>query len=269
MNVKQKGILVSLVLIISVLFAVGSISVFIVPEALQPGNGDGPLPPPPPLVIPTEPILKNIIPNPNINGEINLRWDSVSGATVYIIYRSKDGGSLETLDVNFEANSYTDSVSESGVYSYRVKAGNSAGYSRYSNEESVTVQLTNIPPNPTMNQITYEIIDETVEVYLDWNEVICESYNVYRSINYGDYALIEENIFSTSYFEVLTETGIVSYRVSAVNQYGESGLSNPMSINISPEDEPSADYIALYALFGITVVLVGVTVILLRMRKKR
>jgi len=369
-NVKQKGLLVFLVLTISVLFAVGFISVFIVPEALHPGNGSGlpvyydslpsapvlsniqpdpdfdvsisldwsdssnvwyynvyrrksgdeektvalartsssfidgaskedglyyyrieavnnvgkvmsntetvtievpvpPPPPPPPPVIPEAPILENIIPNPNINGEINLQWDSVSGATVYTIYRSKDGGSLETLEENFEVNSYTDSVSENGVYSYQVKAGNSEGYSGYSNEGSVTVQLTNIPPNPIMNQITYEIIDEIVEVYLDWNEVICESYNVYRSINYGDYVLIEENTFSTSYFEVLTETGIVSYRVSAVNQHGESGLSNPMSINISPEDEPPADYIALYALLGILVVLVGATVILLRMRKKR
>ena len=227
-----------------------------------------PDPPPPPIIIPDAPILENIIPNPNINGEINLQWNSVSGATVYTIYRSKDGGSLETLEENIEVNSYTDSVSENGVYSYQVKAGNSEGYSGYSNEESVTVQLTNIPLNPIMNQITYEIINETVEVHLDWDSVICESYNVYRSVNYGDYVLIEENVLSTSYSELLTEGGLHSYRVSAVNQHGESGLSNPMSVNISPEGEPLTYYPMLYILLGtLGVLAIPIVIIFVKMKK--
>lgn len=229
--------------------------------------------PDPIIIIPDEPILEDIIPNPNINGEINLQWDSISGATVYTIYRSKDGGSLETLEANFEENSYTDLVSENGVYSYKVKAGNSEGYSGYSNEKSVTVQLTNIPTNPIMNQITYDIINETVEVHLDWDGVICESYNVYRSVNYGDYTLIEENIISTSYSDLLTETGVwlVSYSVSAVNGHGESGLSNPMSVNINPEGEPLADYTMLYTLLSIllTLTLVGtITILSVKMKKR-
>jgi predicted phage tail protein len=206
----------------------------------------------------------------NGNYQFKVRAYNSAGYSAFSSTRSvtKDGGSLETLEENFEENSYTDSVSENGVYSYKVKAGNNEGYSGYSNEKSVTVQLTNIPLNPIMNQITYEIINETVEIHLDWDSVICESYNVYRSINYGDYILIEENIFSTSYSELLTEGGLHSYRVSAVNQHGESGLSNPMSVNISPEGEPLADYPMLYILLGtLGVLAIPIVIIFVKMKK--
>lgn len=126
-----------------------------------------------------------------------------------------------------------------------------------------------LPDTPVINQINYNIINETTEVQLDWNGVICESYNVYRSVNYGNYTLIEENVITTRYSDLLIEADawLVSYRVSAVNIHGESGRSTPISINISPEGEPLADYTVLYALVGILMVLLGATVILLRMRK--
>ena len=226
-----------------------------------------PLPDP----IPDAPDLSLKINSPSTDGEIKLEWNSVSGATMYTLFYFKDGGSLDILKQDFSENYYDYSVLEDGVYFYKVKAGNSEGYSDYSNEVSVTVQLAGVPDVPVMNQITHEIIDDTIIIYLDWEEVDCDNYNVYRSIDYGDYEPIVDGLTLTSYSETLIESGVYKYKVSAVNEHGESELSVFVTIEITEDGEPvePVDYTMTYILLVVLGVLIIPVAIILVKRKKR
>lgn len=224
------------------------------------------------FTVPDTPVLE-IIESPNIDGEISLEWDVVPDALYYKVYKSIDGVNYDVIYPIIEENYYNDLVYIDGTYSYKIKAGNDVGTSDFSNIVSVTVQLPRIPDVPLMNELTYEIIEDTTRVCIDWEEVDCDSYNLYKSIDGGDYELIEEGLTSTSYSEVLTEDGLYIYGVSAVNIFGESGLSDPTSIIITEDGgvEPPAeadDYTMLYILLGILVALVIPIVILVK-RKKR
>lgn len=220
-------------------------------------------------VVPEAPVLNDIA-HPNSNGEIYLEWNSVVGAESYQIQMSIDSGSFSPI-ITTTGITYTHSVSTNGNYKFKVRAYNLVGYSWYSDIKSVIVSIPNIPVAPTLTNLTSEFIGETVGIQLTWNDVDCDSYNVYRSFNDGDYILIKANLFSTTYYEVLTETGLYSYRITAENIYGESELSNLSSITITEDGgvaQPT-DYTALYILLGILVVLIVPIAIILVKRKKR
>ena len=232
--------------------------------------------------VPIEPVLEIISSDPSITGLIRLEWNVIDEADRYVIHRSENEGAFSPLIEVFIQIYYDDVIEIDGTYTYKVKAGNDNGYSDFSNEESVVVQLlVLIPPeSPTMNNLTYSTIDEDVIVQLSWSEVDCDNYNVYRSIDFGSYVLIGENVFSTGYSDTLTDVGVYFYRVSAINVDGESELSNPTTIGIQEEGEPIVDldtdeeppitptnYTMLYVLIALGILAVPV-VILVKKRKR-
>lgn len=221
-------------------------------------------------VLPEAPVLNDIAPYPNTNGEIYLGWNSVAGAESYQIQMSIDSGGFFPIKTTIGIE-YTHSVSINGNYKFKVRAYNSVGYSWYSEIKSVIVSIPNVPITPTLNNLTSEVIGETFGVSLTWNDINCDGYNVYRSFNDGDYILIKANLFSTTYYDILTESGLYAYKVSAVNIYGESTMSNPMSITTTRNGgvEPPTDYIMLYILLGGLGVLAISTAIILVKRRKR
>ena len=226
------------------------------------------------IIPPDTPTLK-MIAGPSFTGEIHISWSSVSNADDYGVYCSNDGTSYDFLGKVY-TSSYDDSIAEDGTYYYKVKAGNEAGYSGFSNVESVVVDIPDVPDVPDVPKvyaITYEIVDSGVEISVTWEEVDCDTYNLYRAIvsdtKDTGYELIEEDITSTSYSVVLTnDIAKYFYKVSAVNDLGESEQSNPTTINITDEgvDEPD-DYTWLYVLLGVLGVLVIPVVILTRKKK--
>ena len=230
--------------------------------------------------VPDEPVLNAITPALSDDGEIRLEWNAVDDADRYEIYRAKNGGAFDPLIEVLNQNYYDDVIEIDGNYSYEVKAGNNVGYSNFSNEQTVVVQLIAIPESPTMNQLTYTTVNGITTIRLSWSEVDCDSYNVYRKINGGDYVLIE-NVFTTGYSEALTDAGMYFYRVSATNIRGESEMSDFTSIGISEDREPIVrgeepeeppiepiDYTMLYFLF-IALGVLAVPVLILVKRKKR
>ena len=224
---------------------------------------------------PDAPVLKDIYPQPNTDGNIRLEWDIVSDADRYTVYRSNNDVSYDLLEVVY-VNYYDDSRTN-GVYYYKLRAGNiNDDYSDYSNVKSVTVQIPNVPDIPEAYYITYEVVDSGVEITVSWSSVSCVSYKLYREIINNTistgFVLIKEGLTSTSYSEVLTEVGKYTYKVSAVNELGESDQSNPTSVNITDEgaEEPlDDDYIWLYVLLGVLCVAVVPVVILTRKKKKK
>lgn len=219
---------------------------------------------------PDSPVLCITVNSPSTDGEIVLKWDFVSNADDYGVYRSKNDGSFDFLE-KIDENYYDDLVLESGDYSYRVKAGNEAGKSDFSNTESITVQLAGVPNSPVMNELTYELVEDTIQIYLDWEEVFCDSYTVYRSIGGAEYEPLEEGLNSTSYSEVLIEVGVYMYKVSAVNMFGESERSAYVSIEITEDGmptEPPVDYIVPIVVILVLGALAVATIILVKKKKR-
>ena len=232
------------------------------------------------IVVPIEPVLSAIYPAISDDGFISLEWNAVDGADRYAIYRAKNGGAFEPLIEISNQIYYDDVIEIDGTYTYKVRAGNDAGYSGFSDEKSVIVQLLVLTPpeSPIMNDLTYTIVDEYVIVQLSWSEVDCDSYNVYRNTDFEGYILIEGNVLSTGYSDTLTDVGFYFYRVSAIDVSEESELSNPTIIEIlegggvivvDPEEPPTepSDYTMLYALLIVLGVLAIPIVILVKKKK--
>ena len=76
------------------------------------------------------------------NGQINLNWNSVTGASSYTLERSLDGELMVRLTTT-SGTSYTDTgIPSDTTYYYRVLASNSSGFSPYSAPVAAVSSLT-------------------------------------------------------------------------------------------------------------------------------
>jgi len=93
---------------------------------------------------PNETELEKISPNPNQSGLIDLRWNAVTGATSYNIYR-KEGKKITNLTglspiASPTGNTFRDTVDVDETYYYVIEVVDSTGKSPISNNSSVTVK---------------------------------------------------------------------------------------------------------------------------------
>ena len=231
---------------------------------------------------PPAPILNPIVPNPDTDGIITLFWSTpldtsfgISLDTLFIVPYpggiSYDVFVCGVLIGSTTETTYTDEITLDGAYDYKIRAKNSYGVSKFSNIESVIVDIQEgefVPDSPTLNQLTYTIDGEEVEISLSWSVVDCNSYNVYKSVDGGSYVLIQSNLVLTTYSEVLTDEALYSYKITAENEHGESELSNPTSISLTG-DGGVGDYAMIYVLLGVLGVLTGITIITVILVKKK
>ena len=78
---------------------------------------------------------------PVLSPYVVVRWNEVSNATSYIIYRSGSAsGTYSQVGTSTGLSFYDNGATAPGTYYYKVKAKNSAGTSGYSNYASVTIQ---------------------------------------------------------------------------------------------------------------------------------
>ena len=80
------------------------------------------------MYLPTVPILNVIIPNPNLNGNISLSWNTVIGAIYYTIYQSNNlitsiNGSVGLIGTTHSI-SFNNFGLTNGTYYYVVSAVN-------------------------------------------------------------------------------------------------------------------------------------------------
>jgi len=87
----------------------------------------------PPLAAP---VLEPIMPNPSNNNSVTLNWNDIPDAIEYMVYRStsfiSDINGLTVLDTT-EANTYTDTLTSTGMYYYVIVAYDGSEYSTISN----------------------------------------------------------------------------------------------------------------------------------------
>ena len=178
----------------------------------------------PPDPVPIAPVLNSIIPSPDLDGDIDLSWNQVSGATRYNVYRKVAGGSYARI-ARIHGVTYIDNDLTNGVYYYKVRATNTEGSSPNSNVVSITVQIYE-PLATTLNSIIPNP-DTDGNIDLSWASVLdATSYKVYR-----DNTLITTTTL-TSYTDSGLTDGTYSYKVISTNVDGDSGDSNIQSVTV-------------------------------------
>lgn len=163
-----------------------------------------------------------------VNTNNIVSYSPVDGATSYKVYKSSTLNGTYSIVNTSSSLSYSDS---SGSAFYKVSASNSVGDSIYSNIVSSNIAPLSPPylQSPAL----------TGTLSLSWNPVSNTTlYNIYSSSSQdGTYSLLN----STANITFLTSfSGVVYYKITAVNAYGESSFSNIIN---SGEFHSAAPYI--------------------------
>ncbi|MHC1680661.1 MAG: fibronectin type III domain-containing protein [Methanomassiliicoccales archaeon] len=200
------------------------------------------------------------------SGAITLHWDQPinnGGAPVtsFMIYRGSTADNM-TLYAEVDGTTFTfvDSGLENGVtWVYKLKSGNSEGFSVFSNQ--VTATPCTLPGAPDL-----DAEGEDGAVFLDWDApdnggAAIEKYNIYRKNETGVYKLIDSVDGDVTYYK---DSGLENgkeyfYFVTAVNPAGEG----PESEAVSATPEEGMDMMLIIVIVIVVLAAVGVGVFLL------
>ena len=215
-------------------------------------------------------------------GRPTLKWNAVSGAAKYEVYRSTSRSGTYTKYSTQTSTSYTNSsyLTSGTTYYYKVRAlGSDGSYGPYSSVASVTYRATSsaVPAEVTMGKATAQGSYITVT----WDKAAnAASYRVYRRVNNSsDWNVVASSVSGTSYTDWNVEPGVrYTYTVRGVaadgqtlsKTYNKTGVTVFATINsnnvasdsllLKPSvDVPSSltrmnwDYIGLYYYHGQTI----------------
>ena len=162
------------------------------------------------------PVISSIA---NVSGGVQIRWNSVSGAPRYNIYRKVGSGSWAWLAAS-TGTMYTDNKTVSGTkYSYRMAVVSSDGKTMLSpmgSEKSITYFA---PPAITLSNAAGGI-------QIKWTAVSgAPRYNIYRKVGTGSWAWLAAST-GTSYVDTKVSSGTTyTYRMAVVSADGKTMLS--------------------------------------------
>ena len=194
---------------------------------------------PPPAAAP-----QNLSATPG-NGQIQLSWNAVAGATDYRVFRTTTGTFGTTPLATVTTPSYLNTGLMNGTaYSYRVAAHNAGG----DGPASATVSATPgaVPSAPTNLSATAG----NAMVTLSWTAVgTATSYNVYRSTTTNGQTTppLATGVNTPAFVDSPVTNGTpFFYKVTAVNAFGESTRSGevtatPIGPTPPPPPPPSGD----------------------------
>ena len=215
-------------------------------------------------------------------GRPTLKWNAVTGAAKYEVYRSTSRSGTYTKYSTQTSTSYTNSsyLTSGTTYYYKVRTlGSDGSYGPYSSVVSVTYRATSsaVPAEVTMGKATAQGSYITVT----WDKAAnAASYRVYRRVNNSsDWNVVASSVSGTSYTDWNVEPGVrYTYTVRGVaadgqtlsKTYNKTGVTVFATINsnnvasdsllLKPSvDVPSSltrmnwDYIGLYYYHGQTI----------------
>ncbi|CAG7654996.1 OmpL47-type beta-barrel domain-containing protein [Paenibacillus allorhizosphaerae] len=167
---------------------------------------------------------------------VSLRWEPVSGAEAYLVYRST------SMDPYFKAvgstgtTSYTDDAAVMGVtYRYKVAAVNAGGESPQSQQAEVLAYDPSKPrpPAPAGLQVT---ATKSMSVALAWTPVEgAVSYGIYRASSPdGAYQKIASVSKAAYTDKTVNPSTAYAYKVTATAIGGESAASGVVSTTTKP-----------------------------------
>jgi fibronectin type 3 domain-containing protein len=170
-----------------------------------------------------------------------LIWTPVEEAVSYGIYRTDAPDGVYKKIGSITATTYTDqTVSPSTTYFYRVTATSPGGESAPSGSVSVTtkppVPLPQTPKDLSADEVT------TSSFAMNWDPVYAaEKYNIYRKAQ-GETGFTRIGSTESTHYtdeSVSPDRSGYSYKVTAVNEMGESAPSGEMTINMPLPAKPT------------------------------
>ena len=215
-------------------------------------------------------------------GRPTLKWNAVTGAAKYEVYRSASRSGTYTKYSTQTSTSYTNSsyLTSGTTYYYKVRAlGSDGSYGPYSAVASVTYRATSsaVPAEVTMGKATAQGSYITVT----WDKAAnAASYRVYRRVNNSsDWNVVASSVSGTIYTDWNVEPGVrYTYTVRGVaadgqtlsktyNKTGVTAFATINSNNVASDSlllKPSVnipsnltrmnwDYIGLYYYHGQTI----------------
>lgn len=174
---------------------------------------------------------------------IHLAWkDNSSNEQQFYIERTTNNFvGIAQFIVGVNVTNYTDTnLNSSTRYSYRVRARNSAGYSKYSNTNSATTLAAAAPAAPS--ELTVAALNSS-QMQLLWRDNSTDEtqFNIERSTN-GFLTTVPFSVSAnvTNFIDVnLQPSTTYSYRVRASNSGGLSGYSNTNTATTAPPTPPN------------------------------
>ena len=159
-------------------------------------------------------------------GRPTLKWNAVTGAAKYEVYRSTSRSGTYTKYSTQTSTSYTNSsyLTSGTTYYYKVRAlGSDGSYGPYSSVVSVTYRATSsaVPAEVTMGKATAQGSYITVT----WDKAAnAASYRVYRRVNNSsDWNVVASSVSGTSYTDWNVEPGVrYTYTVRGVAADGQT-----------------------------------------------
>jgi len=201
----------------------------------------------PVAVTPTSTVLKapadlEVIPG---NGEVSLRWDAVTSAVVYNVYRISPNGEYTLLSPAAPGVGYTDRGVDNGIrYHYAVQTM-STNAGAYSTPVSAV-------PSESLSKApeTLKATPGSTWASLSWHPSEgATRYVVYRSTGIGGPYAFQAIVGDTSYEDAGLVNGTTYYYVvAAANENGTGAYSNEADARASDLERPRA--VVLFARAG-------------------
>lgn len=172
--------------------------------------------------------------------KVLLTWNAVMGVQKYSVYRSTVSGNFQLVGSSM-STSYTDTgLSASTYYAYNVRpvVGTTEDTGAFANVTTLATDpaaaptsaptaptLQAVPTSPTMNTLTWNAPNGAT------------SYVVYRST--GDVPTTLATVTNPMYVDTAVQSGYqYAYTIKALNQFGESPISNVVTIKTAVPQAP-------------------------------
>lgn len=164
------------------------------------------------------------------NASAVISWDSVAGASSYTVYIGPSASGPFTQSATVSGSPYTATGLNNGrPYWFAVGANNTAGNGERSDAVSVVPAVpVTIPPIPV--GLSASAGDSSA--FLSWNSSSgAVSYNIYQSLSEsGAYSKIQSSAETSASINGLTNGTSYLFKVTGVNEAGESELSPAASV---------------------------------------
>jgi len=231
-----------------------------------------------------KPLLLEISPNPNSNGQVALNWTALVGANRYYVLKSDimiTEENYNTSSVILIANTtnlyYLDesNLLQGTTYYYVIIGTNISTNSTISNCESVIINY--IPQKPQFLELY--ILTNWKDAEIEWTSILYAlNYCIYISSQKG-FTPSESNFFNitniNSSFLTNLDEGIYYIKIKSIGQFGNSSYSNELTLEVVlfipvDPDNPWPLIILLISLFSVsTITIFSYFWIYIKNQKKR
>jgi len=163
-------------------------------------------------------------------GQIDLSWSKVTGATGYILYASKNGGAVQELDLSVVKFSHT-GLSNGDKWSYYVKAYKDVNGVRVYSEASITVSATVGVYMAAPKDLNASTISG--QITLTWTAVTgATGYKVYR-VSGGSYSEVADVTKTSAVITGLTDGAYYTFTVAAYKIVNSEKVYSEMAKSVT------------------------------------